>query len=164
MVVEEFLGCIVITTWRVVIAFTTTLIDILSIVGPDISGEALSSSTRGACISVATSWFIFFKNEFIFHIILFFAEMIANLLIASIYRRISKLAIASFSEGLEEWQTLLIAISSFISYENIIVRLLDDASIDIFSYISIGCCNFFPGFSHNLIAQISTIEFSAIFA
>ena len=42
--------------------------------------------------------------------------------------------------------------------------MLDDASIDIFSYISIGCCNFFPGFSHNLIAQISTIDFSAIFA
>ena len=77
------------------VAFTTAIVDIFISVGVDVLGEALTLSARGACISVAASQLVFFESIFMLHIHIFFAEMIANLLIAIIYRRISKLAIAS---------------------------------------------------------------------
>ena len=77
------------------VAFTTAIVDIFISVGVDVLGEALTLSARGASVSVAASQLVSFESIFMLHIHIFFAEMIANLLIAIIYRRISKLAIAS---------------------------------------------------------------------
>ena len=107
------------------VTLSAAVVDILISVASDISCKALWPSARWAGISVAAPGLVFFQMIFIVHILRKFAEMTANLLIASIYRRISKLAIASFSVGLDKWQIQLIAISSFISSfisdENIIV-------------------------------------------
>ena len=50
------------------VAFSTAIVDIFTSVSVDVLGEALSLSARGAGVSVAASWLIFFQNIFI-HII-----------------------------------------------------------------------------------------------
>ena len=46
------------------VAFSTAIVDIFTSVSVDVLGEALSLSARGAGVSVAASWLIFFQNIF----------------------------------------------------------------------------------------------------